>query len=218
MAKAPDWLMNTLATSPSLVDDSPQFRAAQNKEQWDNLHSAANEALDQVRDQTEASQAQTALHQFRALDAITPTPTPLAGPDSPFHTETDPNVATPLSPNIPGPSDFAPNGATPASSASVVGAPPEDPAAEVQRIAEATGIPAQTVASMAMLGGDIGKIEQARQQQQPQMPAPNGPAPLMQAPPPPPQAPAGPQAPQAPPPAQAAPPTYQPPIPPVTQG
>lgn len=191
--------MNLAASSPNLVEDSPQYRADEQKNQLENMTRAADEAMRAVRQRTLASQAQTVGTQMDSLRQITPMPSPLSGPEDTFFPEMPPEMNSPMSPNVPGPAEFiAPSviqdlAAAPQTSQQTV--QQEDPAAEVGRISQATGIPPQTIAAMALLGQDIAQIEQTRGGPPPVAPSsapvatsvapgPPSPAPLMETPPP----------------------------------
>ncbi len=169
MAKAPDWLANMLNSSPDLVEDSPQFRQKHQDMQKTNLVKAANSALDIVKDRTRQSELETVKAQMQMIQDMTPTPVPLSGPDDTFFDEAPAEMSTPLSPNIPGPNDF--DVANPQPQA----IPPPDPSmadtntqpqmpqmdevAEIQRIAQETGLTPQQVAAMTLLGKDIDRLE-----------------------------------------------------------
>lgn len=164
MPKMPDWLGNMTNSAPNLVEDSPQFRAEEQKTQMANLNKASEEAIQELQRRRAQSQADTIRANMRSLDAITPQPTLLSGPNSSFFPEIPPEMHTPMTPNVPSPDDFAsdvqPQPFGPPDQAPAQ----EDPVAEAQRISDATGIPVQTVAGMALLGQDIGDIERNKQQ------------------------------------------------------
>jgi hypothetical protein len=185
MPRMPDWLLNQMNANPDLVEDSPRFRTQEAEMQRQNLHKATNEALDAVAARTRQMGAQTAMHQMGMLDRMTPKPTPLSGPDQKLFPDLAPTDDTPMTPNVPSPADFNPEATDEGT------APGEDPSAEVMRISQATGIPPQQVASMALLGNDIAGLEQA--QAPPPPPAPRPEVPRLLAPPPtPPPPPPGP--------------------------
>jgi hypothetical protein len=169
MARMPDFLSNMLTKDTNLADDSPEFRQKYQEMQKNNLVKAANSAMNIVDDRIRQSKMQRMQADMQELDRITPIPVPLSGPDERFFDETAPDVSTPMSPNIPGPTDF--DVASP--DRTVI--PPPDPAmttamdqpadpgmsevAEINRISQETGIPVQQVAAMTLLVRDINNLE-----------------------------------------------------------
>jgi hypothetical protein len=208
MARAPDWLLNMVNDSPHLVEDSPQYRAQQQTTQMDNLHKAAGEAMDAVDAETQAMDRQTAQQRMAMLDQMTPKPTPLAGPGDAYFPDLG-DAPTPMSPKVPGPSEFSASPSAPDQGTSPVEPPTlsDDPMTEVQRISQTTGIPPQMVAGMVLLGQDIAKLEEHHEQ-------PGNPTLPQDAPPPPPASPGPPPMPLAGPP-PGPPPEPQPGSPPA---
>lgn len=188
MAKLPDWLMNEVYSDPNLIEDSPQFRQKEQATQKSNLVRAANSALDVVRDRTRQSQIETMNTQLNMIQQMRPMPVPLEGAASEFFPTDQPATPSALTPATPTAADFNSEPVMPEPTQPSMPEMPseENQAAEVMRISQETGIPAQQVAAMVLLGQDIARVEKQGQAQPvaPEPPAPNSlPNPLMGPPP-----------------------------------
>lgn len=173
MPKAPDWLLQMTNDASGLVEDSPQYRKAENQHQTANLANASREALGMVQNQTLDAQKAAAAAGIQALKSgkdhiarMTPTPTPLMGPSSSMMSKPQTsNVPPPeeftSSPNVTPPPDVAPT-VTPGDPAAVADPnqpletdPNENIQDTIMQIAQASGLSPQTVAMMTMMGKDI---------------------------------------------------------------
>lgn len=196
MARAPDWLLNMTHKAPGLVEDSPQFRTLEAAQQKKNIANAADSALGQLQDRVNQSTIQAIQAGEREIEATTPIPVPLQGPNAkPFFPTERQNAQPP----IPGPEDFndmppadMPPGVPPPPDA----APPTNPEAQVEpspapvagaggqadiravveQMAAITGLPKEQIATMALLGKEI----QERDANSPPAAGPTPSAPLSQ--------------------------------------
>lgn len=171
MAKAPDWLLNMTNSAKGLVDDSPQFRQLESALQKRNLEKAADSALGQLQQRVNNATADSIRQGAKVLEDMKPMPVPLQGPEPFFPKDVAPART------IPGPEDFdmpsAPATAVPPQD-SLVSMPAdqmgtdepsgqnEDIQATVQRMSDITGIPADQIATFALLGKEIHRIEQEK--------------------------------------------------------
>lgn len=209
MPYVPDFLLNMTSTASNLVDDSPEFRRTEQETQKKNLTSAANQAMKQIRERTDAMNTQNDMMTNQTELKSQPVENPITNPN--LFTEEDKQR---MSPAVPPPEEFN-------IQLSQEQAPPpmppggEDPVQSVHHIAQTLGLTVQQVAAIAMLGQDVRSDQESQlaqqnimQQRQPvPPPTPPGPMPPTLGPPP------GP-----PPPPTASPPTVMPPVPPPVLG
>lgn len=164
MVRMPDWLRNMMSQDTSLVEDSPDFRQQMQDDQKRNLNKAANQAMTAVQDRTRMMQEQTVAQGMESLAQVTPFTAPQPG------TEFDqPPVPRP----VPGPEDFAPpptDDPTQLAEMATPTMPPqqEDMASIVEQLAQASGLTSQQVATMALLGREISRIEEEDKMYAPQ--------------------------------------------------
>lgn len=189
MPKIQDWILNGMNSDENLVEDSPQFRSANQDRQKQNLIKASEEAmrlvkekgdrmekdslrqtreaLDQVTAQRQQVDLDTYQQQADMVERMTPIPVPLSGPDAQFFEKTPDTVSTPLTPNIPTRADFGvddPSDPIPPPDPALAPVDPtmtpeQDEVAQVEMIAQTLGMTPQQVAAMVLLGKDINRIE-----------------------------------------------------------
>ena len=176
MARAPDWLLNSMSNEKSLIDDSPQFRKLEQSRQKQNLSRAAASAMQEVDKRIAQTEQETMQTRLEREALATPFPVPLSGPK-------DPLFETAPVPTIPGPDEFdsspilaedqaMQDDFLPPEDDSISPDPNYDVAASVQRISDVTGIPVDKVALMTLLGKDIARIQAEAQNSPPTMPPP----------------------------------------------
>ena len=187
MPTAPDWLLQMSKDADNLVDDSPQFRQAEQTQQKGNLISASKSALEQVHGNTVDAQREAAVAGLQSLKsgqeqiaAMTPTPTPTFS--TPLFNEGVPTEQAPpsefsASPAVVPPPSFeeAPIEEPVTAAPNSLGGEEPDLIGTITRISEASGLSPQIVATMALLGKDIAQMEQdgtAEYEQSPQTPPP----------------------------------------------
>jgi hypothetical protein len=218
----PDWLANKVSTAPGLVDDSPEYRKLEQEKQMSNLNQAANAAMKQIQIQTQGEQQKAIDMGTQQIKAMQPVKSPVQDIPVLSPEATQPtHVPTQDEFNITGGAENQPM--QPQQQQQPGLTDDSDPAQMVQHIAETLGLNVQQVAALALLGGDIRKVEEQKalmqNLQQPSQPAPmpQNPSP---APPPMPQAPPmptemNPASLQTPPPNPQGPPAGPPGAPPV---
>lgn len=184
MARAPDWLLNMSSNAKGMVDDSPQYRNLETQLQKRNLTTAADQALGQLQTKVNSAMEKSIRDGAKAIEDITPYPVPLQGPQPFFPTEMQPPQR-----KVPGPEEFNSNPPTspppidPFSSQTPMASPAEelgqetDIAGLVQKMADITGLPPQQIATLAILGKEIERIEKENPQPAPPPVAPS-PAPV----------------------------------------
>ncbi len=182
MAKIADWLLNMSTNAKTMVDDSPQYRSLESQVQKRNITNAADNALGQLQTRVNSAMEQSIRDGAKAIEDITPYPVPLSGPEPFFPKEMQPPVQ-----KVPGPEEF--NSAPPTTPPPVdpfnspTEAPPQeqlgqeqDVAGLVQRMAQITGLPPQQIATLAILGKEIERIE--KENPPPTAPTASTPVPL----------------------------------------
>jgi hypothetical protein len=170
MPTAPSWLLNMAHTSPNLVDDSPEFRQGEQQMQANNMMKATRTAMNDVDEKAlQEQQRQVAdqmdMQKHQTLQQGLDNAPPSESPDRPTPMTWDehgmPKQA--MTPSLAGSGEDSGSDMR-----------PQNPQQDVQDLAQATGLPPQVVASMALLGKQLGDMypNGAAPQQPIQPPAP----------------------------------------------